>query len=323
MPLIFAIFLSLLPLLAEEPSAFDAGNLNNPSPYGLTKTEQYILTNKTAIQTLKKDVSELRKGHFELRNNFNELKNSHEGFMSVAAGELQKVQKLRLSVEKLDPRFSEVEAGIQKLQNEMNNSVSQVTLTLEKNLEIQSENLAKLSSAMKSLSGIIDEINSNYVPGSQLQELREEMAQMNEKLTKIIDEPSYAFRDEENFKIYGDAIEMYNKKDYAQSEPRFKWSADHQYKPASSSFYLGQIAYAQKRYSNAIYYYKKSVSLYDKADYMPELLLNTAISFEKIKDMGNAKKFYTSVSAAFPDSKEAKTAKEALAKLTDTGASKK
>lgn len=315
MPFLFLLFLLLSPLVGEEPSAFDAGNLNNPSPYGLTKTEQYILTNKNSIATIQKELNALRKNHYNLKTGFDELKNAHEGFMSVAAGELQKVQHLRLKVDKYDERFAEMEGTLQKMQSESNNTVTQVTATMEENLKIQNGNIEKLTIALKDLSKIIDEINSNYVPGAELQAMREEMKALSEKVTKVMEEPSYAFKDEENFKIYADAEDYYEKKDYKQSEPRFKWSFDHQYKPASSTYHLGQIAFKQKRYSDAIYYYKKSVSLYDKADYMPELLYNAALSFEQIKDMGNAKKFFESVVAAFPDSKAAAEAKNKLEKL--------
>ena len=48
---IIAILAVILPhyLTAAEPSAFGAGDLNNPNPYGLTSTEATILETKKIL----------------------------------------------------------------------------------------------------------------------------------------------------------------------------------------------------------------------------------------------------------------------------------
>lgn len=48
--LLFTISVPLF-LSAAEPSAFGAGNLDNPEPYGLTSNEKVILQNKNKLQT--------------------------------------------------------------------------------------------------------------------------------------------------------------------------------------------------------------------------------------------------------------------------------
>jgi len=40
----------------QEPSAFGAGNLDNPNPYGLSDDEKHILQNKQAIEALRKQM---------------------------------------------------------------------------------------------------------------------------------------------------------------------------------------------------------------------------------------------------------------------------
>ena len=52
---------------------------------------------------------------------------------------------------------------------------------------------------------------------------------------------------------------------------------------------VGQMNFKRKNYAVAISYFKKSASLYSKADYMAELMLNTAISMDKTNDKTNAK----------------------------------
>ena len=53
--------LFILPILASfslaEPSAFEAGNLDSNTPYGLTKDETYIWQNKQDIKKLKQIIA--------------------------------------------------------------------------------------------------------------------------------------------------------------------------------------------------------------------------------------------------------------------------
>ena len=48
---LIATSVALLPLslLANEPSAFGAGDLSNPQPYGLTTSEEILLENKNKL----------------------------------------------------------------------------------------------------------------------------------------------------------------------------------------------------------------------------------------------------------------------------------
>ena len=50
---------------------------------------------------------------------------------------------------------------------------------------------------------------------------------------------------------------------------------------------IGQMKFKRKNYADAISFYKKSAALYSKASYMPELMLNTAISMDKTGDKKN------------------------------------
>ena len=46
------VAINSLYLSAAEPSAFGAGNLNNPNPYGLTSSEKTVLENKKALKNV-------------------------------------------------------------------------------------------------------------------------------------------------------------------------------------------------------------------------------------------------------------------------------
>lgn len=106
------------------------------------------------------------------------------------------------------------------------------------------------------------------------------------------------------------------KKDYfTKAIPMFETLVEQKYKPAESNFYLGEIWYYRKQYEKAIAYFKKSAVLYDKASWMPKLLLHSAISFEMTKDYTNAKTFYGTLIDVYPNSEEAKIATKNILKL--------
>ena len=82
------IILPLLPLLlsANEPSAFDAGNLDLENPYGLTQSEKAILENKKTIKKLDNSNKELTIKVNTLSREFDVTNEKIEGLLSVVDG---------------------------------------------------------------------------------------------------------------------------------------------------------------------------------------------------------------------------------------------
>jgi TolA-binding protein len=54
------------------------------------------------------------------------------------------------------------------------------------------------------------------------------------------------------------------------------------------------------------------MTLYDKAKYLPKLLLHSAISFDKLGDNENAQNFYYTLIDVYPNTKEAKEASKKI-----------
>ena len=114
--------------------------------------------------------------------------------------------------------------------------------------------------------------------------------------------------------FFAEGEKLLEEKKYELADEYLQTAIKGYYKPARGNYLLGEIAFAQGRYEEAIYYYKTSATRYDKADYMPRLMLNSAKSFEKINDKENAKKFLESLIALYQDSNEAKEAGNLLIK---------
>ncbi|WP_238699258.1 tetratricopeptide repeat protein [Helicobacter sp. MIT 05-5294] len=112
--------------------------------------------------------------------------------------------------------------------------------------------------------------------------------------------------------VFKEGEEFFKNKNYDSADEYLQFAVKGNYKPARGNYLLGEIAFAQKRYEDAIYYYKTSATRYDKADYMPRLMLNSAKSFRAIKEEENAKRFLESLVSLYPKSNEAKEAKKLL-----------
>ena len=174
---------------------------------------------------------------------------------------------------------------------------------------------------IRDLGKMIDEINRKYVSREELSHL---LGNGGKAITiqKGAGTSSGSAEQKENglskvsaSKLYSEGVRLFVKKRYSEAKKRFLLTAKKGYKPAASNYYLGEIAYYTKQYEDAIFYYKKSAGLYDKAGYMDVLLLHTAVSLEKTGNREQAKLFYENVVENYPSKKAASIAKAKLKRL--------
>ena len=169
---------------------------------------------------------------------------------------------------------------------------------------------------LQKLADMIDEINANYVRKDELQTLIGKKSEKKSAPKVQKDTQSSTTLDaKSNATLYSEGVRNFVKKRYDEAKKRFILTDKKGYKPAASNYYLGEIAYYTKQYEDAIFYFKKSAGLYDKAGYIDVLLLHTAISLHKTGQKDQAKIFYENIIANYPDKKTAKIAKDRLKKL--------
>ena len=118
-----------------------------------------------------------------------------------------------------------------------------------------------------------------------------------------------------NATLYSEGVRQFVKKRYSEAKKRFTITDTKGHKPAASNYYLGEIAYYTKQYEDAIFYFKKSAGLYDKASYIDTLLLHTAISLDKTGEKGQARIFYENIIENYSGKKTAQIAKDRVKKL--------
>ena len=169
---------------------------------------------------------------------------------------------------------------------------------------------------LQKLSDMIDDINAKYVSKDELQ------AALGKKSTvksTPVSPNNIAKKDTLNSKskvaLYSEGVRHFMKKRYAEAKQRFEMTDKKGYKPAASNYYLGEISYYSKKYEDAIFYFKKSAGLHDKASYIDTLLLHTAVSLEKIGDKGQAKAFYENIIENYQGKKTASISKKRLQNL--------
>lgn len=167
---------------------------------------------------------------------------------------------------------------------------------------------------LKKLAAMIDEINANYVSRKELQEALGQRSAGVTSATKVSKEQT-PIQGTSNEALYSEGVRYFVKQRYDEAQKRFTITDTKGYKPAASNYYLGEIAYYTKKYEDAIFYFKKSAGLYDKASYIDTLLLHTAISLENTGDKGQARVFYENIIENYAGKKTANIAQDRLKRL--------
>lgn len=326
--LIFLLFFSLI--WAEEPSAFELQS-------GNTKKE---------LQSIKDKEEQQSNRIFTLENRIKELETSLEGLKSIYEGHSRNIKdindKINTSddenktnikkddIQSLQEQVSNNAKNIELLKNSLDtitHSISQVQEMLSNEINKQNSNATKSIDTNKAIKPVdanaTKPIKANNVDKAIKQTSNDNNA-TNPKATtskplkdtnKDSSDISFDKDTTRRGDIFKEARRLTYAKKFNEAIVRYKWFIEIDYKKAESNYMLGNIAYEQNYYNDAIYYYKESAILDDKAIYMPRLLLNTANSFRVLKDTENAKKFYNSLLSLFPNSSEAKEAKNQLNKL--------
>lgn len=296
--------------MGGEPSAFE-------SQSGATKKD---------IKNLKDASLNLSSLVVDLQGRLEALEQMQYGIQSLYDAQGQKVQKLSEELEAQNIFMQETRARLEVLKDQF----EQFRLT-------QAQNEENYRSAMKSLDGLGEKIKEVSQVGSALNDLvlkefesvraefakqadviakdQENIQKLSLEIEKIYEEKKKiaernAFKNpQKKPDVFKEAKSMYWGKNFDDARIRFAWLLEQGYEKAESSFFLGQIAFRQRRYNDAIVYFKQSAVLNDKASYMPVLLLHTIKSFQALNDNKSALTFAQSLIAYYPKSKEAAQAR--------------
>jgi len=294
-----ALSLILLPLslMAGEPSAFGAGDLNSDNPYGLTPAEKKVLENNKKIKTQNRKLN-------STKSEVESLRERVDGLQSVLEAIAQKSQKNKIALD--DMRVSKKNGDL---------STQERLSKLEKEIALNSENMIQLKTAIEELSKLMDEQSAQYASQEELNTLVDDVNAFKVLVAGELKKRAKSSSKKSSGDLATEAKKQYAAKEYDKALNSYKELVNRKYKPAFGHYMIAQCYFAKKDYGKAIAHYKESASRYKKASYMPTLMLRTAYSMAQVGETENAKKFYNAVIAKYPGSIEAKKAKRYLAQL--------
>jgi len=288
-------FLFFLPLiLLADVNPFNV-QINQQNYNALTPDEKQILQNKIDISKLKKITKDLNS---QIKNIQLKLVSYDETIDQLN----QKTSAFNTIVSEIDS----IQADLIKLKNDDNTTKNQIEQLNQKIISLEN-NVSQMQNEISTLKDTIKEMtkiqNQNFI-----------------YLKQSIDTILSTLKNQNKSLSAKQAMTKAKKLFYAgkldEAKEYFLYTLSKRYLPATSSFYLGEIAFKKGNYQEALGYYKKSIDLYPKkTSFTSKLLYHTAISFEKIGNKKAAQITLQKLIHDFPNSKYSKLAKKELEKL--------
>ncbi|AJD05751.1 Tol-Pal system protein YbgF [Campylobacter lari] len=308
--------------LHAEISAFDAGKVDTKTPYGLTQNEKLQYENQERLKAL-------NEYYTNLTSKINTAVENIEGLQSVTEGLNAQYSKANTKLLSLEENYQNFDANItQEIQN--------LRAYIEENRQIQEKNHQEIQKVLGEITTLINKINDDYISKEDMNQtitfFQSEIARVqnqtkitpvvpvvsddnktqeiiqdtNKTQDEVIEVKDDSWKKLQSSEILKKAIDETNKNQFEEAREKFEHLISIHYKPARSTFWLGEIRYKQQDYAGALGFYKKSSAISTKGDYVPKLLYHTAISLDKVGDPKSANKFYKALKTAYPDSPEAK-----------------
>jgi TolA-binding protein len=287
-----------LTLNAEEPSAFGAGDIDSPTPYGLTKEEKLLLQNKHNLKrvTVKSN---------NQSNELESLRDRLDGLQSIIENLSRKSHKNNLQIKNINKIKEDEESSSKEFQTRLLDMSNQ-----------NKQEIEKLKAVIIELSTLIDSVNKNYVSKQEFNALVNSVNSFKDlvsgELKISTNENSTTFKSKSNYQVAKLAKKNYDEKNYTESIEMYMYLIENNYKPARAHYMIGEMKYKREKYSDAIAYFKKSAKLYSKASYMPRLMYLTAFSMKFVGDDKNAKTFFKALIKKYPNSKHVSESKKQL-----------
>jgi TolA-binding protein len=280
-------------LLLADINPFNI-TISSASYNALTPDEKQILANKIQISKINSKLTQL----------------------------IQNIQSINLKLVQYDEQLSNISQKVDAFNtilSELDQARNDI-LNLKSENNLTKESIKKINDKINSLENNITQINNKLVALKNAITALNQLQNQNfiylknsiDTIIKSLKKNSKPLSAKEAFKK---AKKLFVDGKLEEAKELFLYSLSKNYMPATSSFYLGEIAYKHNNCNEALGYYKKSVQLYPKkTSFTAKLLYHSAICFKKI---GNKKAYKLTLEKLlndFPSSFYAKLAKKELEK---------
>lgn len=291
--------LAFLQGIVAEPSAFELQS-------GVTKKE---------LKNLQNTNKNLESIAIDYSTRIQTLEQSQEGLQSVIEGQSLRIKQLldlangqEIRIKTLESSLDLANNTIGELQTQIKTLTDKLNESIALNAKVSSEILKQLESLEQNKSSQT-KTNENKKNDTKSNLSKKDEVKSNTSTDKIASEFPKEFKHLPKKEVYEQAQTLYKQKSFDEASVRYKWLADGDYKAGFCYYILGEIAYKQAKYQEAIVYFKRSVTIDDKTSYMPIILWHTAWSFKYTKDVENYEKFLDFLIASYPDTEQGKKAK--------------
>ena len=291
------LFVAFVPLhlCAAEPSAFGAGDLSSPEPYGLTSSEKVLLQtkeklNKIALQSKTQE------------NKIDALRERIDGLQSIVESIGRKTHNQKIALQKFETD-----------QKSAWQSSSEYQSRLRESIEENSRRIEDLGKMLFDLSKHLESIAADYVTKEEHNKLVESLNKFKAVVAKELRGGAKTKSKKiSSAELYNLAKKNFDRKYYTKAIENYEELIRRKYKPAYAHYMIGEMYFKRKDYAKALAYFKKSTKLYSKASYMPKLMLHSALAMHRTGDKAHARAFFEAIVAKYPNSQEAKEAKKYL-----------
>lgn len=291
----FSLFLLLIfTCYAKEPSAFERQS-------GATKKD--LLDLQSSMQNISNLMDSLAR-------QYKILEQSQEGLQSLYESQTQKLQNTLNKTLNNEEAISNLKIAVIGLKNTLESFLNRIDELNQQNENNQAA-IETLDSKLQEMRTLMLQTQENIL--DKLQELIAQntvLSKDSKQQTPSKPNKPKTYDSSKKPELFAEAKELITAKQYKAAKDIMLWLKDVKYQQPEVLFYLGEIAYLQRDYKLAIRYYKNSVNASEKGEYIPTLLLHSAISFKGIKDITNYNSFLQALVSNYPESKEAATARK-------------
>ena len=230
-------------LYSAEPSAFGAGDLDNPQPYGLSSSEKVVLENKNEIQSI---ATKTKNQIFQIDS----MRERIDGLQSVVENLTRNSHQNKIDLGHLKEKFI----------SDLNNT-SEYQKRLSDIVEKSSSQINEMNLSLEQLDSLVKKIEVSFISKDEFNGLVNDFNNFKTLLKKEFKTVKKEEKTRTNWEISKDAEANFEKKRYSSSINDYQYLIEQKFKPAYAHYMIGEMKFKRKNYAEAISYFKK-VRLY-------------------------------------------------------------
>lgn len=281
------------------------------SDIGLMKKSDLDTLKQDSTQT-KRDIDDLRRSLYSVQSEVADLKGKLPEEKSLVA--------LRDSQASLFSQVSELLREVQVL----NGRFDENKYFMDRYLKETSTDIEVIKSRLDSISAAVDRAGIEAVR-ARLQSIDAELTRLKERLSAV-ETAKEAERKEAAPKkatpeeAYRAALNTFKNKKYSETRQKmetFLRDFPEHNLAGNARFWIGETYYAEKDFDDAILTYEEVLQKHGDNPKVPAAMLKQAYAFLELKDKKAARGILKELIERYPESEQAKAAKEKLKKLSD------